>query len=174
VKAPAGAIAAAAVLAATAALAAEPEAAMRGGWVAKAGANVFKGRWAVFRPSPSSPDAQGTWTLLGADDDVVLDGTWSARRDGKTWKGTWAARTRPGALFSGTWQTTIAGVKGKTFFDLLTHAKSARIAGAWRMGRTNGEWWLDSLSTLEPSKGSNPPAMSSGGQNPPALDASSP
>jgi hypothetical protein len=113
---------------------------------------VFKGRWTAHATQPGSADAQGTWTLLGPADDVVLDGTWSARRNGKTstWRGTWMARTRPGALFAGTWQTTVKGIQGKTFFDLLAHAKAARIAGTWRMGRASGDWWLETAPAQAP------------------------
>jgi hypothetical protein len=124
--------------------------ALRGGWAARAGASVFKGRWTANAPQPASDDAQGTWTLLGPNDDVTLDGPWSARRNGKTWQGTWMARTRPGALFSGTWQTAVKGIPGKTFFDLLAHAKAGRIAGTWRMGRLRGDWWLETTGPAPP------------------------
>ena len=139
----AGAAAVAALVTWSAAHAAEAEPALRGGWIARAGAATFKGRWTAQPPSPGATDTQGTWTLFGSDDAVVLDGTWSARRNGRTWQGTWIARTRPGALFSGSWQTTMKGIAGKTFFDLLSHAKMGRIAGTWRMGRMRGDWWLE-------------------------------
>ena len=116
--------------------------ALRGSWLARSGAAVFRGRWTAETPT-SSGDVQGSWTLLGADDEITLDGTWSARKTGRSWKGKWAARSRPGGLYSGTWDTTFTGIKGSTFFDLLAHAKTARVAGTWRMGRTSGDWWLE-------------------------------
>jgi len=129
-------------------IAKEPAGALRGGWIAKAGAAVFRGRWSGRFSSNPATDAQGSWTLLGEGDAIVLEGTWGARRDGRKWQGAWTARTAAGAVFSGTWQTRMANIKGRTFFDLLLHAKTTRVAGTWRMGRgrgvMNGDFWLES------------------------------
>jgi hypothetical protein len=132
-----------ALLLARPSLADAPAASLHGGWVASAGAAVFRGRWSA-ELLPGRPDeAQGSWTLLGAGDDIALEGTWAARRSGPGWKGQWSARTRTGSFFTGTWKAEGRDLPGKTFSDLLTGASSQRISGSWRTRGAGGRWWLE-------------------------------
>ena len=123
----------------------EPAVELRGGWVAKTGAAVFRGRWTAQPSTNPATDAQGSWTLLGEGDAIALEGTWAARRDErkKAWLGVWTARGATGGLYAGTWETRLGRIPGKTFFDLMRHAKTTRVAGSWRMGRMTGDFWLE-------------------------------
>ena len=125
------------------ALGEEARAALRGRWIATAGqGRTLGGTWSAAA-LPGDPDAAtGSWALLGPAGQVLLDGTWSARRSPPGWQGTWAARTRQGALYSGTWRADARRVRGKTFEDLLRDAGAARLSGTWRSGRAHGNWWL--------------------------------
>jgi hypothetical protein len=132
-----------ALLLARPSLADTPVASTHGGWVASAGAAVFRGRWSADA-LPGRPDeVQGSWTLLGAGEAIVLEGTWAARRSGPGWKGQWSARTATGGFFTGTWKAEGVGRGPKTFADLLASASSQRISGTWRMRGATGRWWLE-------------------------------
>jgi hypothetical protein len=116
---------------------------MKGGWIATAGpGKVFRGRWVAEVAAAGPNEVQGTWTMVGADDQPVLEGTWAARKAPRGWKGSWSARAQTGGLFTGTWQAATPGLRGKTFEDLLRQTATTQIAGSWRMGALHGNWWL--------------------------------
>jgi hypothetical protein len=73
---------------------------------------------------------------------VVLEGTWSAQKTRLGWHGAWTARTVAGRSFSGTWSADIADLAGRTFEEMLEWTAEKEIAGAWRSGRYQGNWWL--------------------------------
>ncbi len=132
-----------ALLVCSCALAQQAPSELRGTWTATVGASqTFRGTWTA-QASPRSPNlAQGSWTLLSGTDEVVLEGKWSARKTGRGWQGTWTARVLHGGTYSGAWETGGAGLSGKTFADLLTRTVKKEVAGSWRSGRYQGNWWL--------------------------------
>jgi hypothetical protein len=125
------------------ALAQESSPVFRGTWTATAGkAQILRGTWSA-QTSPHSPNtARGSWTLLNEASEIALDGTWSAQKSGQGWHGTWAARTRTGQSLSGTWNADLAGFSGKTIEDMLKRTAEKQVAGSWRSGRYQGNWWL--------------------------------
>ena len=131
------------------ALAQPPSPVFRGSWIATAGpTQVFRGRWSG-QSLPDRPNAaNGSWALLAATGQTVLEGTWAAEKTRAGWQGTWMARTQQGQSFSGTWTADIAGSKGKTFEDMLKQTVEEQVAGSWRSGRYQGNWWLKGSPSL--------------------------
>ncbi len=126
------------------ALAEEGSPVFRGTWTATAGATqVFRGTWSA-QTSPHRPNtALGSWTLLNESGEIALDGTWSAQKTGQGWHGTWSARARSGQSLSGTWNGDLAGFSGKTLEEMLKRTAEKQVAGSWRSGRYQGNWWLE-------------------------------
>jgi len=114
----------------------------RGTWIATAGQRTFRGRWWASTEAGSHNAASGSWTLLSDSNQIVLEGTWSARKSPKGWQGTWTARTDRGSPFSGTWTSNLPDISAKTFEDLLTATANKQVAGSWRKGGMQGDWWL--------------------------------
>ena len=112
----------------------------RGVWIASAGPRSFHGRWWAQLLANSLNAADGSWTLLSDSNQIVLEGTWSARKTSTGWQGRWTARVNSGNAFSGTW--TSENHEGKTFADMLKLTLEKQIAGSWRSGRMQGNWWL--------------------------------
>lgn len=131
------------LLVASCALGQEAPPGLRGSWTATAGPNqIFRGTW-TGQTLPGKPNlAQGSWTLLSNTGEVILEGTWSALKGSAAWQGTWTARTMQGQSFSGTWRADLADFKGKTFEDMLESTAIKEVAGWWRSGHYQGNWWL--------------------------------
>ena len=125
------------------ALAQEDSPVFQGGWTATSGATVFRGTWSAQTSPRSRNTARGSWTLLNEAGEIALDGTWSAQKSPQGWHGTWTARTRTGQLLSGTWNGDLADFKGKTIEDMLKRTAEKQVAGSWRSGRHQGDWWLE-------------------------------
>jgi hypothetical protein len=125
------------------ALAQEAPPVFHGRWTATVGpAQVLVGTW-TGQASPGRPNVvQGSWTLLGETGQILLEGTWSAQRTRLGWQGTWSARALHGQAFSGTWRADIADLNGKTLEEMLEWTAEKQIAGSWRSGRYQGNWWL--------------------------------
>jgi hypothetical protein len=132
-----------ALLAGSSALGENASSVFNGSWTATAGsAEVFRGAWTT-QILPGRPNAaQGSWTLLSGGGDVLLQGTWSARKTGQGWKGTWVARTLPGRALSRTWTAAVCDPSAKLFQDMLQLTTKVQVAGSWRSGRYQGNWWL--------------------------------
>ncbi len=128
-----------------------------GNWTATAGpTRVLRGTWSG-QALPRSPNAaHGSWTLFTESNEILLEGTWSAQKTRQGWQGTWTARTRQDRSFSGTWKAAIAHLAGNTLEQMLAAEKE--VAGSWRSGRYEGNWWLNSRRFLpigpRPSGGS--------------------
>jgi hypothetical protein len=124
------------------ALAQEASPVFRGSWIATAGpTQVLRGTWSG-QALPGRPNVgQGSWTLLTRTGQV-LEGTWSAQKTRLGWQGTWTARTLEGRSFSGTWKADIADLGGETFEKMLGWTAEKEMAGSWRSGRYQGNWWL--------------------------------
>jgi hypothetical protein len=117
---------------------------LSGTWTATAGpTQVLRGTWSG-QTSPHSPNvARGSWTLLNeAGDEILMQGTWSAQKIAQGWRGTWTARILNGRSFSGTWNADMAGFGGKTIEEMLERTTTKEIAGWWRSGGYQGNWWL--------------------------------
>ena len=114
----------------------------RGMWVATAGQRTFRGRWWASANGTSHNAAGGSWTLLSDSNQIVLEGTWSAKKSARGWQGTWSARANRGSPFSGTWTSNLPDLGAKTFQDILTATVQKQVAGSWRKGRMQGNWWL--------------------------------
>lgn len=114
-----------------------------GGWTATAGpTQVFRGAWTA-QFSPDRPNvAQGSWTLLTQTGQFLLEGTWSAQKARSGWQGTWTARTMNGRSLSGTWKADITALGPKNLKEMLERTTENEIAGWWRSGRYQGNWWL--------------------------------
>jgi hypothetical protein len=143
-------IAALVLLTAGLALAAEPAPVLSGRWVATAAKNqVLAGTWSAQVLARTPNQAVGSWTLPDEKGNVLMQGTWSARKTPRGWRGTWSARVgSSGAPLSGTWEADDSALGGKkTFQDMLKLAQAGQVqvAGAWRAGRTRGNWWLKGL-----------------------------
>jgi hypothetical protein len=125
------------------ALAQEAPRVFRGRWTATVGPTlVLRGTW-IGQALPGKPNVvQGSWTLLGEAGQILLDGTWSAQKTRLGWQGTWSARERQGRSLSGTWRADIADLRGKTFEEMLEWTAQKQIAGSWRSGGDQGNWWL--------------------------------
>jgi hypothetical protein len=115
-----------------------------GVWTATAGTEqALRGTWSA-QTSPNSPNAaQGSWTLLSEANEVVLQGTWSARKTDNAWQGTWTARTSSGGSFSGTWYADLRNFNGKTMEEMLKRTVETQVAGSWRSGQHQGNWWIE-------------------------------
>jgi hypothetical protein len=135
----------AALLMASCALGQEASSGRHGSWAAAAGTNqIFRGTW-TGGTLPGKPNiAQGSWTLISDTGETTLEGTWSAAKSSVAWQGTWTARTVQGRTFSGTWRADLADFKGKTFEEMLELTAQKEVAGWWRSGRYQGNWWLKS------------------------------
>jgi hypothetical protein len=128
-------------------------AALQGTWTATAGpAQVFRGAWSGLI-SPGSPNtARGSWTLISDANETVIEGTWSARKTGQDWQGSWTARTAIGQSFSGSWDADLADFVGKTIKSMLERTAEKEVAGSWRSGRYQGNWWLKGSATKSGSR----------------------
>jgi len=114
-----------------------------GSWTATAGPNqIFRGTWSAQVSLHSPNRAIGSWTLLNEAGDVLLEGTWSAQKTGKGWQGTWTARVTKGESFSGTWTADVANLNADSFAEMLKSTATKEVAGSWRSGRHQGNWWL--------------------------------
>jgi len=114
-----------------------------GSWTATASPNqIFHGTWSAQFSLHNPNRAIGSWTLLNEAGDVVLEGTWSAQKTGKGWQGTWTARTTKGGSFSGTWTADVANLNAESFAEMLKSTATKEVAGSWRSGRHQGNWWL--------------------------------
>lgn len=115
----------------------------RGTWIATAGqSRTFRGRWWARVASATRNAASGSWTLLSDSNQIILEGTWSARKSAQGWQGTWSARVTRGAPFNGTWTSNTPDITAKTFEDLLQVTIAKQVAGSWKSGRMQGNWWL--------------------------------
>jgi hypothetical protein len=134
-----------ALLLVSCALAQKAPSGFHGSWTATAGPNqIFRGTW-TGRTLPGKPNvAQGSWTLLSDTGQIILEGTWSALKSSVAWHGTWTARTLQNQSFSGTWRADLADFKAKTFEEMLESTAKKEVAGWWRSGRYQGNWWLKS------------------------------
>ena len=114
-----------------------------GTWTATTGpTQVFRGTWSA-QTSPQSPNsARGSWMLLNEASEIVLQGTWSMRKMNQGWQGSWTARVAKGQTFSGTWNADLADFSGKTIERMLVRTIEKEVAGSWRSGRHQGNWWL--------------------------------
>jgi hypothetical protein len=137
-----------ALLLASYALAQPAPPALRGTWTATAGPkDAYRGKWSA-QALPGTPNAaHGSWALLNDAGHIVTEGTWSAQKSAHGWHGTWSAHIllgRPsfGRPLSGTWQAQVEDFKGKTFEGMLQRTLERQIAGSWRSGRLQGNWWL--------------------------------
>ena len=135
----------AALLLVSCAFAQETPSGLHGSWTATAGPNqIFRGTW-TGQTLPGKPNvAQGSWTLTSDTGEIILHGTWSVVKNSVAWQGTWTARTVQGQSFSGTWRADLADFKGKTFEEMLELTAQKEVAGWWRSGRYQGNWWLKS------------------------------
>jgi hypothetical protein len=134
------------------ALAQQASLVLSGTWTATAGpTQVFRGTWSG-QTSPNNRNAAvGSWTLLNeVGDEILMQGTWSAQKTGQGWRGTWTARVLNGQSFSGTWSADMAGFNGKTIEEMLERTATKEVAGWWRSGGYQGNWWLKG----SPSQGS--------------------
>ena len=114
-----------------------------GSWTATAGPNqIFHGTWSAQVSLHNPNRVIGSWTLLNEAGDVLLEGTWSAQKTGKGWQGTWTARTTKGGSFSGTWTADVANLNAESFAEMLKSTATKEVAGSWRSGRHQGNWWL--------------------------------
>lgn len=132
----------AAIVFASCALAQQTSQQLRGRWTATAGSQVFRGTWMAEISSQSRNRAQGTWTLLAGDGELLAEGTWSAQKSARAWQGTWSARAGNGQPISGSWSTSISDPNVTTFAAMLEATMKKEIEGAWRIGNSGGNWWL--------------------------------
>jgi len=114
-----------------------------GSWTATAGPNqIFRGTWSAQASLHNSTRAIGSWTLVNEAGGVILEGAWSAQKTGKGWQGTWTARATKGQAFSGTWTADVANQNAESFAEMLKNTATKEVAGSWRSGRHQGNWWL--------------------------------
>jgi len=76
-----------------------------------------------------------------------MEGTWSAQKTGKGWQGTWTARTAKGQSFTGTWTADLATQNAESFAEMLKTTATKEVAGSWRSGSQQGNWWLKGSQT---------------------------
>jgi hypothetical protein len=130
------------------ALAQEDSPVFYGTWTATAGpTQVFRGTWSAQTSKHSPNTALGSWTLLNEAGEIALDGTWSAQKSALGWRGTWSARTRSGQSLSGSWNADLADFTGKAIGEMLKRTAEKQVAGSWRSGRYQGNWWLEGSRT---------------------------
>jgi hypothetical protein len=60
------------------------------------------------------------------------------------------ARSRRGRPYSGTWQADAAGLSSKTLAEMLAATAKKVIAGSWRSGSYQGNWWLEGATPPRP------------------------
>jgi len=115
---------------------------LQGTWTARAGpTQVFRGAWSA-EILPGSPNtARGSWTLWNDRNEMVLEGTWSASKTGRDWQGSWTARAATGQSFTGGWNADLSGSALKTIQDMFERTAQKEVAGSWRSGRYQGNWW---------------------------------
>jgi len=131
-----------------------------GSWTATASPNqIFRGTWSAQVSLRTPNRAIGSWTLLNEAGDVLLEGTWSAQKTGKGWQGTWTARTAKGQSFTGTWTADMATQNVESFAEMLKITATKEVAGSWRSGRYQGNWWLKGSQTKK-LMGAIPPVVS--------------
>jgi hypothetical protein len=124
----------------------KPSPVFQGTWTATAGpTQFFRGMWSGQASPKNQNVVQGSWTLWNEAGEVQLQGTWSAQKTARGWKGTWTAQTQDGRAFSGTWGADLADFGGKTLGEMLERATAKEVAGSWRSGREQGNWWLKGL-----------------------------
>jgi hypothetical protein len=125
------------------ALAQDASPVLRGSWTATADPNqIFRGAWSGQASSQNPNAARGSWTLLNEAGDILLEGTWSALKTGEGWQGTWTARPANGQSLSGTWTADAANLNAKSLAEMLKMTTTKEVAGWWRSGRYQGNWWL--------------------------------
>jgi hypothetical protein len=56
------------------------------------------------------------------------------------------ARTQPGRTLSGSWTAAVRDPSAKLFQDMLQLTTKVQVAGSWRSGRYQGNWWLSGPS----------------------------
>ena len=126
------------------AMAQEASSVLGGSWTATAGGHqVFRGMWSAQTSLQNPNAAGGSWTLLSEAGEVLLQGTWSARKTGQGWQGTWTARPMKAQPLSGTWTADATHLDAKSLEDVLKATAAKEIAGWWRSGRYQGNWWLN-------------------------------
>jgi hypothetical protein len=86
--------------------------------------------------------AGGSWTLLNESGEILLQGTWSAQKTAQGWEGTWSARPTNGQSLSGAWTADGAKLNAKSLAQMLKSTATKEVAGWWRSGRYQGNWWL--------------------------------
>jgi hypothetical protein len=125
------------------ALAQEASPILVGTWTATAGpTQVLRGMWSGEASPKSQNLARGSWTLLNEAGEILLEGTWSAQKTGQGWQGTWTARPMKGQSLSGTWTADGDKLNAKSFAQMLKSTATKEVAGSWRGGRYQGNWWL--------------------------------
>jgi hypothetical protein len=125
------------------ALAQDASPVLTGSWTATVGPNrIFRGTWSAQSSSKNPNAARGSWTLLNDAGDNIMEGTWSAQKTGQGWEGTWTARPAKGQVLSGTWSADAANLNAKSFAEMLKKTATKEVAGWWRSGRYEGNWWL--------------------------------
>lgn len=118
----------------------------QGSWTATVGAGqVIRGMWSAQARTANS--ASGSWTLLNEAGEVRLQGTWSATKVRGAWQGSWSARPASGGSYSGSWAADLGEAAGKTLQDMLQKTAEKQVAGSWRSGPYQGNWWLDGSAT---------------------------
>jgi hypothetical protein len=114
-----------------------------GSWTATVGKDrIFRGTWSGQSSSQNPNAARGSWILLNDASEILLEGTWSAQKTGQRWQGTWTARPVIGQPLSGTWGADSANQNAKSFGEMLESTATKEVAGWWRSGRYQGNWWL--------------------------------
>lgn len=125
------------------ALAQEASPVLAGSWTATVGPNqIFRGTWSGQSSSQNPNAARGSWTLLNEAGEVLLEGSWSAQKTSQSWQGTWTARPMKGQSLSGTWTADGTNLNGKSLAEMLKSTATKEVAGLWRSGRYQGNWWL--------------------------------
>jgi hypothetical protein len=116
---------------------------LHGEWVATVGpSKTLRGQW-IGQAVPGQPDVmQGSWTLKGGTGSTGLRGTWTARKKGTGWQGTWSATDQQGRNASGTWSADGLKTEGNSLEGLFVETFKDWVAGSWRSGRQQGNWWL--------------------------------
>jgi len=103
----------------------------RGSWIASIGPKrYFRGSWSGQLLANTHNAAGGTWVLLGQGNKVAVEGTWSAHKSQRGWQGTWTAQISGGRSYSGTWNADLDKFPGKM-----------QVAGSWKSGRLEDNWW---------------------------------
>jgi hypothetical protein len=132
-----------ALFAGSCALAQEPSPVFRGTWTATAGpTQVLRGTWSAQTSPANQNVARGSWTLLNDAGEIFLEGTWSAQKTGQGLQGTWTARPTKGQSLSGSWTAVVANLITKSLAQMLKSTATKEVAGSWRSGSYQGDWWL--------------------------------